>query len=358
MIRKILRLIGFFLLILILVFVGLLCYSTITDYQPEPGSEEKLLIEGSSSLTKPGDTLSLLIWNIGYCGLGAEMDFFNDGGKMVRASEEQSAKYLKAVSTFVSTMKDSVDIFLIQEVDRNSKRSYNTDQIPVIANELPDFSWSFALNYDVKFVPVPFGLPYTPYGKTYGGLVSYSRFKPSSSTRVQYPGGFAWPTKLYMLDRCAMEFRYPLSSGKELVVVNTHNTAYDETGEIKKVEMEFMKKRYEAEVAKGNTVIVGGDWNQVPPGFDSKHFSSNLSDGYTPQSLTMDMLPKDFKVSYDSTLASNRSNVTSYEAGKTYTTLIDFFISSANVEILNVHGIDMQFRYSDHQPVYLQVVIH
>ena len=358
MLRRIFRLLGFLVILLALTFGGLLLFSTLTDYQPEPGSEETEIMEGTAAVSSPGDTLSLLIWNIGYCGLGAEMDFFNDGGKMVRADEAQAETYLQGVSSFLSSMKDSVDVMMIQEIDRNSKRSYFKDQIPVIAAQLPGFTWSFALNYDVKFVPVPFGWPYTPYGKTLGGLVSYSKITPKSATRVQFPGGFGWPTKLYMLDRCALELRYTLSSGKELVLVNTHNTAYDATGEIKKVEMEFMKSRYDAEVAKGNKVIIGGDWNQVPPGFDSQHFSRNVSEGYTPQSLTAAMLPKEFTVSYDSTLATNRSNVTPYVADSTYTTLIDYYLSSPGIEVLSVRGIDLKFKNSDHQPVMLKVVLH
>lgn len=354
MIRRIFKVLGAVFLLFLLAFGGLLLYSTLTDYRPEPGSEEVLKAEGSGKAIT-GDTLSLLIWNIGYAGLGAEMDFFNDGGKGVRPEEEQAARYLKAIALFAGQFRDSVDFMLLQEVDRNSKRSYNIDQMQVIGKELPGFTACFALNYDVKFVPVPFGLPYTPYGKTYGGLVSYSRFAPLSNTRIQYPGGFDWPTRLYMLDRCALEQRFALPSGKQLIVVNTHNTAYDATGEIKKEEMAFMKKRYEAEASKGNYVILGGDWNQVPPGFNSKHFNKQMPEGYTPQSLTVDQIAKDFQVSFDSSLATNRSNDKPYKAGETYTTLIDYFMTSPKVEVLSVRGIDMQFRWSDHQPVVLKV---
>jgi exonuclease III len=62
-------------------------------------------------------------------------------------------------------------------------------------------------------------------------------------------------------------------------------------------------------------------------------------------------------VSYDSSYATNRSNVTAYDPEKTYTTLIDYYMSSPNVKILKVSTIDMGFRYSDHQPVMLKVVI-
>ena len=206
----------------------------------------------------------------------------------------------------------------------------------------------------MKFVPVPFAFPYTPYGKTYGGLVSYSRFEPQASIRLQYPGGFDWPTRLYMLDRCALEQKFKLPGGKELLIVNTHNTAYDATGEIKKQELEYLKKRYEAESKKGNYVLIGGDWNQVPPGLSSTHFNAKMPEGYTPQAVTAAQFPAGFGVSYDSKIPTNRSNDKPFKTDETYTTLIDYFVHSPNVEVVSVRGIDLQFKHSDHQPVVMK----
>lgn len=355
--RRIFRILLGVVLVFGLLFGGLLLFSTLTDYQPEPGSEEKVNTEGQAAEKINSDTLTLLIWNVGYAGLGAEMDFFNDGGTGVRPDEATAARYLKAIRLFLESMQDSVDFMLLQEVDRKSKRSYYTDQVSVLGENLKGFDRNFALNYDVKFVPVPFGLPYTPYGKTYGGLLSLSRYASANNTRIQYPGGFDWPTRLYMLDRCALEQRYILPNGKQLIVVNTHNTAYDETGAIKAEEMAFIKKRYEAEASKGNTVIIGGDWNQVPPGFDARRFNTTIPPGYTPQALAAEQLPDKFKVCYDDRFPTNRSNDTPYTPGKTYTTLIDYFVVSGDVEVLETRTIDMQFRYSDHQPVVLKVVL-
>lgn len=344
-------------LLFALAFGGLLLYSTLTDYSPEAESEETVAVEGTASLPLAGDTLQCLIWNIGYGGLGKEMDFFNDGGKGVRPDEEKAAAYLQGIVEFLKSNASQLDFILLQEVDRDSKRSYHTDQVESISRALPGFASGFALNYDVKFVPVPFAFPYKPYGKTYGGLMSLSKHPVKSATRLQYPGGFGWPTKLYMLDRCALEYHIPLTSGKELLLVNTHNTAYDASGEIKKQELSFMKKRYEAYAKEGKAVLVGGDWNQVPPGWDSGHFSTEMPDGYTPQSLSAELIPAGFKVAFDSSMATNRSNDKPYNASTTYTTLIDYFMASPSVEVLEVKGIDLGFSFSDHQPVKLKFVI-
>jgi endonuclease/exonuclease/phosphatase family metal-dependent hydrolase len=358
MIRVLFRLILGLVLIVAVLFGGLLVFSTITDYQPKPGSEEDLAIDGDAEKGLPSDTLSILIWNIGYGGLGAEMDFFNDGGKGTRPSKELSEKYLQGILDFIKEQQDSTDFFMLQEVDRNSKRSYEVDQVNEILASSKSYNSIFALNYDVKFVPVPFGIPYTPYGKTNGGLQTLSKYSPVSATRLQYPGGFEWPTKLYMLDRCALELKMKLNSGKELLLVNTHNTAYDASGEIKKIEMEYIKARYESAVKEGKRVILGGDWNQVPPGWDSKHFSAEMPEGYTPQALDNSMIPAGFEVHFDSSLATNRSNDIVYTPGTTYTTLIDYFMTSPNVEVLRVQSLDRSFSFSDHQPVRLTVVIH
>lgn len=340
-------------LLFVIAFGALLAFSTITDYRPEPESEEKLSLEGKAGKIED-DTFTALIWNIGYAGLGAEMDFFNDGGKMVRPTEDQHGRFLKGIRELVASMRDSVDFFLLQEVDKNSKRSYYSNQQDTLAAVLSRFTSCFALNYDVKFVPVPFAFPYKPYGKTYGGLLSFTRYAPDASLRLQYPGGFDWPTRLYMLDRCALEQKFKLPDGKELLMVNTHNTAYDATGEIKKLELQYLKKRYEAEVKQGNYVVIGGDWNQVPPGLSSTHFNAKMPEGYTPQAVTAEQFPEGFAVSYDGKTPTNRSNDKVYKSGESYTTLIDYFVHSPNVEVISVRGIDLQFRHSDHQPVVLK----
>lgn len=352
LIKRIFWILLYLLGAIVFVFGGLLAYSTFTDYKPE--ASEVLSIQGKGKQIGADSTYSFIIWNVGYCGLGKEMDFFNDGGKTVRADQPLADKYLAAVTGYLSTI-DTVDFIMLQEVDKDSKRSYNIDQQDRFAAALPNYVHSFALNYNCKFVPAPFQFPYTPYGKTYGGLLSFSKYTPVSSTRYQYPGGFSWPTSLYMLDRCMQVLIFKLPNGKELLVINTHNTAYDETGEIKKTEMQFLKQFLETETTKGNYVVIGGDWNQAPPGVDALKFSKNIAPGYTIQSIGTDLIPKDWNVVYDPTKPTNRANKTAYVANETFTTLIDFYMTTPNIKVMDIRTIDLGFANSDHQPVYMKV---
>jgi endonuclease/exonuclease/phosphatase family metal-dependent hydrolase len=192
-------------------------------------------------------------------------------------------------------------------------------------------------------------------GKVAGGLATYSKYQPKEVMRYQLPGAFPFPKNVYMLDRCLLVQRYDLSSGKQMLVVNLHNSAYDNTGKLKAQEMAYLKNFITQEYEKGNYVIVGGDWNQNPPGFDNNTFSRNLKETYPQTAVMADFMPADWKWAFDATTASNRNLVTAYDKDKTFTTLIDFFLLSPNVDLVSVKGAHVGFQFSDHQPVKLQV---
>ena len=71
-----------------------------------------------------------------------------------------------------------------------------------------------------------------------------------------------------MLDRCFVVSRFQLENGKELVLLNTHNSAYDAGGKMRDEEMPVIRDLMLKEFEKGNYVVAGGDWNQNPPSYD------------------------------------------------------------------------------------------
>ncbi len=107
------------------------------------------------------EPLRFVSWNIGYGGLGKEMDFFYDGGSKVRATEEQSQEWMHQISRWIAR-NSAADFILLQEVDFNAKRTYFTDQSQQLAPLLPDHEMIRAVNYKIPFVPVPV---YEPWGK-------------------------------------------------------------------------------------------------------------------------------------------------------------------------------------------------
>jgi endonuclease/exonuclease/phosphatase family metal-dependent hydrolase len=300
-------------------------------------------------------TLSILTWNIGYAGLDKDMDFFKDGGTKVITPK---GKYLNNISQIGDFLlkNDTIDFILLQEIDRDSKRSYRIDQYEKIAGILSGHHPVFAKNYDVVFVPAP---PAKPMGKVLSGIATWSKFIPESSTRYSLPGDFGFPTQLFYLDRCFMGNRYKTENGKELVLINTHNEAFDEGGTIRKAQMEKLREFVLNEYNSGNYVIAGGDWNQYPPEFKpdftgNKSFTGQIGN-FNLVGIESDYMPGEWKWIYDSSTPSFRTLMAAYDPAVTPTSVCDIFLISPNIESVFVKCHNLGFANSDHNPVIMKV---
>jgi len=339
------------ILLLVLVPASVLITNIVKDYKPD----DKTMIEENPSFdTIHIDSVSsfnLMSWNIGYCGLSNEMDFFYDGGTKVRPSKEKVFENYIEIQDFLQN--DSItDFFLLQEVDNKSKRSYKMKEYDNLwgLKLLDGYSAYYAINYKVWFVPLPLT---NPMGKVESGLVSITRFKPKSVIRISYPSLEKFPMKYFMLDRCIMVIRCQLSNGKDLTIINTHNSAFDD-GSQRKLEMNMLKKYLLQEFEAGNYVIAGGDWNQVPPGFKPDFKKDSFDPGYSIGAPD-NFLPDGWTWAFDNRVPTNRKVDKAYSRGTTGTTVIDYFIVSPNLKVDSIANLDMEFRHSDHNPVTLTV---
>jgi len=356
------RAFGGILLLLGLYFVGIFSYGWATDWQPGSTPTPLSMNQLSTEKVLKDSVLTLLTWNVGYGGLGAESDFFYDdagmwysGRSMIRSPKPLVEKNLNGALGFLQRNKDSVDVFLLQEADLESDRSYRIRQYEAYQKVLPGFMADFAVNYQCNRVPIPLLEPWNAYGAVLSGLATFSRYQPSEATRHQLPGQYPMPDRMFQLDRCAALHRYPTVRGKDLVVINLHNSAYDPGDKIKAIQLPYLRDLALAEYKKGNYVILGGDWNQCPPHFRFDTFMPGNPQGYVQGNLPPDFFPEDWTYAYDPTTATNRKARDPYVKGKTFETLIDFFLVSPNIRIRSVHGIDQTFQFSDHQPVIITV---
>jgi endonuclease/exonuclease/phosphatase family metal-dependent hydrolase len=351
--KKILKTTLLIIIVLVLGFIGLIMYAVISDYKPA----EKELISQSDNPSVLDDslTLSFLTWNIGYAGLDKDMDFFKDGGTKSITPEANCLENVTGIGDFLSK-NDTIDFIYIQEIDRDSKRSYHTDEYENLSKKLPGYKPFFAKNYDVFFVPVP---PTRPYGKVVSGIATFSKYIPESSTRYSLPGSFGFPTQLFMLDRCFMVNRYKIRNGKEMVLINTHNEAFDKGGIIRKAQMKKLKEFAMNEYNSGNYVIAGGDWNQYPPDFKpafpgNKEFTGQVGN-FNLVGIESDYMPADWKWIYDPASPSFRTLISAYDPATTPTSVCDVFLISPNLESVSVKCYNLGFANSDHNPVIMKV---
>ena len=344
---RVLRPFLYLILVLVGAFILFLIYASADDFKPV--QVDLQLDNDQVPVLSDSSDLKLVNWNIGYAGLDASMDFFYDGGNQMRPSEEGVINNLKGIVKILAPYA-GYDFILLQEVDRNSKRSYHYNQTEIIEGHFHGFESSFGMNYKVFFVPIPIK---NPMGKVESGLMSLSKHSPSAVSRHSFPGNYSWPMKLFMLDRCFLVNRYPVSNGSDLVIINTHNSAYDD-GSLKEQQMTFLKEFLLYEYEKGNYVIVGGDWNQTPFGFDPvvpAHQFDTINLTYVVQ----DYPAADWNWAFDTTLPTNRRVAVPYNRSTSLTTVIDYYLLSPNINLQEVKTIDVDFEFSDHQPVQLHV---
>lgn len=351
-VRKLLIVFGIVLgAVLILMLCGIL-FLSVTEYKPK--AFESLTVENNQNrLVETGKPLSILSMNIGYGALDQSQDFFMDGGNDVRpASAESITNNMKGIRDFFETI--DADIFLLQEVDLRSHRSYRINEQAYLLETLRGGS-AFAYNFNVPFVPIP---PSSPIGKVESGLLTLSRFQVNAAERAALPVPFTWPVRIANLKRCLLIERLPIKdSGKELVLINLHLEAYDD-GEGKAAQTKVLMDILNAEYEKGNYCVAGGDFNQTFPGA-TEQFPVISRDFFEPGMLSEEMLNPGWRFAFDGGTPSCRLLNQPYEKNTANTQyyVIDGFIISPNVELSAVETINMDFEFSDHNPVLMQVVL-
>jgi len=346
--RKILRLFIALAVILITTAAIFMLWQTLNEFRPKPVEEIKIVGEAAAV----ADTLSFVTYNIGYCGLGAGMDFFYEGGTMVRPGKEEYDRHLGQCIQRLNSFKGNDFIFL-QEVDTLAKRSWYSNQLRLITTNLTSYSAAFALNYK-SWVPMPL---LQPMGLVRAGLLTLSKQVPVSAERHAFSTGYSWPMRLFMLKRCFVETRYKTAHGRDLIIINTHNSAFSDAAGIREKELAQLKEAMEAEYKKGNYVIVGGDWNQNPATFDSTLLLGIYAGKTIRPSIPDSFLPDGWSYAYDPLHSTNRDVNIPYREKITRSTLIDFFIVSPNVEVIRVNTLPTAFEESDHQPVSMLVYL-
>ena len=351
--KKVFKLLLIAVLAVLCAAAGLIAWLSVTEFRP--AAVEKAEISGGSGhigLTA-GEEIKLLCWNIGYGGLGKASDFFMDGGDNVQAADEAQVKaYLAGIKETVDSV--NADILMLQEVDSNSARSYGIDQRTYFGGS--DDNAAYAMNYSCKFVPFP--LP--PIGRVNSGLYTLSEgYAIDRAERHALPCPFSWPVSTANLKRCLLVSYLPVEgSDKQLVLVNLHLEAYDD-GEGKIAQTKQLREFISAEYEKGNYVIAAGDFNQVFPGSLDAYPNSH-PELWTPGALDENMLPEGWILAYDMSVPTCRLLNQPYEPEDEKNTqhyVIDGFILSPNVELINLETMDEGFENSDHNPVFLKAIL-
>lgn len=319
-------------------------FIAITAYRPDEKTPMEYT-EASKVLTKDR-LISFVTLNTGYAGLDASQDFFMDGGKGVNPDQDKVNENMAAINRTLELLP--ADFYFLQEVDKSSSRTYHLDQTKYY---LPDVTTRiYSQNFVSKWVPYP--LPMI--GSVDSGIMTLTNFKVSSSERVSLPdSGASWPKSMFFFKRCFQVSRVPIEdTDKELVLINTHLEAYSE-GEYRTKQLKAIYKVMEEEYAKGNYVVLGGDFNSSFPTTQNKYpINPEL---WAPSQLVKKELPAGFKFAYDKSNPTCRLLNIPYDESTAQFYCIDGYIVSKNIKVESIMTLNFNFTNTDHNPVMMYI---
>lgn len=356
--RIILKTAGLFLLVLLLIAIVYVAYVMIS-YKRLPDNLTLSVTPGTAvkeQLTC-GEEYSITTYNIGFGAYTPEYSFFMDGGKYSWAESKESV--IASVNGAAAYVKEQIapDFLFWQEVDVDATRSYHVNQLDLLDEFYEEYDSVYAQNYDSAFLFYPFT---QPHGKSRAGMVTLSSYPIESALRRSFPISTSF-SKFLDLDRCYSISRIPVDNGKYLCLFNLHMSAYGNSDAIRQGQIQMlcddMQKEYEA----GNYVVCGGDFNH-----DLKVIKD---DGGERESwaypFPREELPEGFAFCIDRFSDEERKAMHNsarnadepYDPDTTYTVTLDGFIVSDNVQCVSYENVDLQYAYSDHDPVVLKFIL-
>nr|WP_321441728.1 hypothetical protein [uncultured Hyphomonas sp.] len=286
------------------------------------------------------EPLYVMVWNIGYAGLGEESDFKADGGEMLRPPGKDVVK--KNLAGIQGVLKQAEpDVVLMQELAGPGFLTMGVDVLGGVKDTLADYSMFFSSDIRTRFFPGPMSLKH--------GLGTFMRVahEPTEIVRIaEEPGtimGFI--KRRYHVQVTELDV-----SGQAWVLINVHLSAFDEGANTRMTQVREVLDLADSYYQQGKAVAVGGDWNMrlAPTDFA---YTADDSAQFWIHDFPWEELKEGWQLAIDPAVPSVRTNEQPYQAGRNYTTNIDGLLLSPNVVVESAKGFDLGFQYTDHQPV-------
>lgn len=286
--------------------------------------------------------LTVLSWNLGYAGLGKESDFVMDGGTAWLApSRAIVEKNLAGITRYLQ--QPQPDILLLQEVAKPSLVNRRVDVLKAVTQTLPGYQRVYTPDFRTRWIPPPFNVDIglTVFARQELRMASQHHVLPLEPRRML----FFRKRYQYVVNRIPVGHL-----GRQWVIINIHLAAFDENAAVRKRQLAVLRDCAVCEFQKGHYVVIGGDWNMR---LVETHFSHATDEEHLfwIHNLPAHAFPDEWQIVADPTTPSVRTNHQPYVAGENYVGIIDGFLVSPNVRAQLVETSDLQFEYSDHQPV-------
>lgn len=219
-----------------------------------------------------GQPVRALVWNIQYAA-GREHHFFYDGGDAVSVSGATVERTLDRIARVIARVDP--DFVLLQEVDRDSRRTARIDQHAELLRRV-----AFPCHVSTPYFRAPY-VPHPPgehLGRMDMHLSVFSKFRLDGARRHQLALlDEPWLRRQFNLRRALLEVRVPLEEGGQLVVFDSHLSAFSHGDGTLGRQVAQLQEHFEAAEAEGTPWIFGADLNTLPPGDDPSRLAGEAT---------------------------------------------------------------------------------
>ena len=315
-----------------------------TEYNPATKQAVECFRKSEPKPLSTAEVFSVLSWNLQYCA-SRKHHFFYDGGTKVHVPLADVESTLQTVKQVLQT--ESPAISLLQEIDRNSKRTHHIDQLREIIDKKQSVSWASTAYHRSSFVPFPYRVPLGRIDMNLGIISRYfieqaSRFRLSLLQESKLRQTFNLKRAILAGTIPIIDKPYPLHVG----VTHLSAFSYGDGTLDKQVQeiIDWIESR-----PGGHPWIIGGDFNLLPPDDNPSRLGEEAK-YYNDQSNPIrKLIPKYRTIISSQTDPQNRTYLPF--GAKRPDRKIDYVFYGGPLQIISSRVLSEYTNISDHLPL-------
>lgn len=335
--RKVLRWIAAVLLLLVVSVVVFYVWASLPVH--DDASYNQIRTYDAQPLRALPDTFSVATYNIGYLSGMAN-------NRPIRESQAFYASNLESARELLHRM--NADIIGFQEIDFGSRRSYDYHQMDSLAVSGGYAYGAMAANWDVRYVPFPYGVPRVNFGRIFSGQAVLSRLPISAHERIvlDMPPNPFWYNAFY-LDRLAQVVYF--DTDPRIAAINVHLEAFHrETREEQATELLAMVDSLASDYA----ILLFGDFNAIPSELYREDVVTGSEAEQRRGERTMELLTSHdiLDAAYTSDLLADETSLT-FPADEPRIKIDHVLYDTRYFRLVDVIVLDAEGPPADHRPV-------
>lgn len=289
---------------------------------------------------------SLMTYNVGFASGMANSLPYQPGKKY----------FEKNLADILTMLKEQQpDLLTVQEIDRDSHRSFHANQVRAIAEGQKYHAVAYAPNFTKNYVPFPYWPPSAHWGKVNSGQALFSSFPVTGQKIVHLdpPEDYSFVYRAFYIGRAIQKTEVNLK-GRKIFIFNVHLEAWD--GPTREKQAAILLDHYRK--VKNHPVIIAGDFNVTPSYATQKHNFPDDSYGVVDYrgEKTIDIIlqEKSLKtaVSREEYL-KNEKNYMTYTSANPHMR-IDFIFYNTFIQKVESRVIADHVSASDHRPLLMR----